>query len=59
MEARTLVTFRSSDFNPTESRPHHINPYSFGDDVAGWMVQRLKENGIAVEENPGQEDFGW
>lgn len=59
MEVRTLVTFRSDKFNITEAKPHYINPYSFGDDVAEWIARRLKENGIAAEEKLGQEDFGW
>jgi hypothetical protein len=59
MEVRTLVTFRSGKFNITQTKPYYINPYSFGDDVAEWMVRRLKEDGIAVEEKLGQEDFGW
>ena len=59
MELRTLVTFRSSNFNTTESKSYYINPHTFGDDVAEWVVQRLKESGIAVDEKIGQEDFGW
>ena len=59
MEIRTLVTFRNSKFNTTETKPHYINPDNFGDDVAEWMVRRLKENGITAEEKLGQEDFGW
>jgi hypothetical protein len=59
MRLRTLVTFRSSKFNTSETKPHYINPGCFGDDVAEWMVERLKRNEIVVDEKIGQEDFGW
>ncbi|HZQ19589.1 MAG TPA: hypothetical protein VFA90_12775 [Terriglobales bacterium] len=59
MKVRTFVTFRSGKFNISESKPHYINPCCFGDDVAEWLVQRLKEVGVPVDEKIGQEDFGW
>lgn len=59
MEPRTLVTFRSHKFNTSETKPHYINPHSFGDDVAEWLQQQLKERAISVDERIGQEDFGW
>ena len=59
MEVRTLVTFRSSRFNTTETKPHYINPCCFGDDVAEWVVTQLKERAVSVDESIGQEDFGW
>ena len=59
MQTRTLVTFRSGRFNTTETRPHDINPGCFGDDVAEWILQRVKERGVSVDEKVGQEDFGW
>lgn len=59
MEVRTFVTFRSNRFDTSESKPHYINPCCFGDDVAEWLVQRLKEVGVPIDEQIGQEDFGW
>lgn len=56
---RTLVTFRSSIFNATQPRPNYINPHNYGDDVAEWLRDRLKNSGIPVEARIGQEDFGW
>src|SRR5262249_49846144 len=55
MEVRTLVTFRSSRFNTSETKAHYITPCCFGDDVTDWMLQRLKERGVSVDENVGQE----
>jgi hypothetical protein len=59
MEVRTLVTFRSNQFNMTESKPNYINAGCFGDDVADWFLQRLASSGMAVDTKIGQEDFGW
>jgi hypothetical protein len=56
---RTLVTFFSSAFNTTESKPYFINPECFGDDVARWMIARLRAAGVSTDDEPGQEDFGW
>jgi hypothetical protein len=56
---RTLVTFRSQAFNVSEERPHFINPGTFGDDVAKWMIEELEDRGVEVGGEPGQEDFGW
>jgi hypothetical protein len=56
---RTIVTFRSSAFNTTESKDYFINPYCFGDDLARWLIQRLRSQGITTDDEPGQEDFGW
>jgi hypothetical protein len=56
---RTLVTFESTTFNTKDSREHFINPNNFGDDVAQWLVGRLRNAGLQVDEKIGQEDFGW
>ncbi len=55
---RTVVTFSSSAFNTMEPRPHFINECCFGDDVAEWLIGRLRAQGVTTDE-PGQEDFGW
>ena len=59
MEPRTLVTFRSSKFNTSQSKPNYINPCCFGDDTAEWLLQQLKNSGIKVDPEVSQEDFGW
>lgn len=57
--AKTYVTFKSSAFNTTEPREYFINPICFGDDLAKWLIQEMQRQGIAVDNDPGQEDFGW
>jgi hypothetical protein len=56
---RTVATFRSSAFNSSETKGYFLNRGCFGDDVAKWMMQRLRERGIPTDDEPGQEDFGW
>lgn len=56
---RTEASFQSAAFNTNEVRPYFINPSCFGDDVARWLMARLREMGIETDDEPGQEDFGW
>ena len=56
---RTLVMFRSSAFNTSERKPYFINDDCFGDDVARWMISRLRSLAIETDDEPAQEDFGW
>lgn len=56
---KTYVTFKSSAFNTTEPREYFINPCCFGDDVAKWLIQEMQKRGVEVDQEPGQEDFGW
>ena len=58
-ETRTYVTFRSSGFNATEEQEYFVNPNNFGDDLAKWMMQELQTQGVEVNPELGQEDFGW
>jgi hypothetical protein len=53
------ATYRSSAFNTSEPKPYFINPCCFGDDLARWMIARLRAAGIPTDAEPGQEDFGW
>ncbi|MCB9784337.1 MAG: hypothetical protein H6751_15345 [Candidatus Omnitrophica bacterium] len=46
-------------FNTTEVKEYFINPCCFGDDVARWLVGRPREAGVEVDDDIGQEDFGW
>lgn len=56
---KTEVHFRGAAFNCTEPRDYFINPCCFGDDVARWLIERLRAQGLGTAEEPGQEDFGW
>lgn len=56
---RTVVTFESTAFNTSESKPHFINPGCYGDDLARWLMAQLQAVGISTDAEPGQEDFGW
>jgi hypothetical protein len=58
-EMQPEVTFRSDRFNTSQPREHFINPECFGDDLAAWLIQELRERGVDVDAQPGQEDFGW
>src|SRR6185503_13266657 len=56
---KTVVTFKSSAFNVSEPKEHFINPCCFGDDVARWLAEQLRDKGCQAGYVPGQEDFGW
>jgi hypothetical protein len=58
MVVRTLVTFRSDKFNTSESKPYFINPECFGDDVARWMIDELKNCGVKANPKPGRKTSG-
>lgn len=56
---RTIVTFKSPDFNTSDNKNYFINPGCFGDDVVRWIAQELRAKGHQSLGEPGQEDFGW
>jgi hypothetical protein len=56
---RTVVTFESAAFNRSEHKDYFINPGCFGDDVAVWLIQELRNRKQETAATPGQEDFGW
>lgn len=57
---RDHVTFLSDAFNLTEVRENFINPCCFGEDVAVWMIERLRAHpDLEVTPEPCQEDWGW
>ena len=59
MSVSRHVEFKSTVFNTTEERSYFFNPGSFGDDVASWFIAELPCQGVTVDKEPGQEDFGW
>ncbi len=59
MPMNTVAIFESSVFNHTEPKDTFINPCCFGDDLAHWLMGELAQQGISVDDEPGQEDFGW
>lgn len=56
---KTEVCFHSTSFNCTEPKDYFINDCCFGDDVARWLMAKLRAQGIQTADEPGQEDFGW
>jgi len=56
---KTEVSFLSAVFNSTESKDYFINDGCFGDDVARWLIARLRAGGLQTADEPDQEDFGW
>jgi hypothetical protein len=56
---RTTVSFRADGFNTTDVKDYFINPGCFGDDLARWLAELLRQQGLEVDADIGQEDFGW
>jgi len=59
MTVRRNVIFQSTAFNTSEQKDYFINDCCFGDDLAHWLMERLRARGIHTDTEPGQEDFGW
>ena len=55
---RNAVRFKSSKFNTTEVKDYFINDICFGDDLANWLFEELKDIDLKTTE-PWQEDWGW
>src|SRR4029079_8649299 len=55
----TVISFKSDAFNRSEAREYFINPNCFGDDVARWLIKRLREASVDTDGEADQEDFGW
>jgi hypothetical protein len=56
---RKEASFRTSGFNTSEVRDYFTNDGCFGDDLANWIMDRLRSAGIETGTEPGQEDDGW
>jgi hypothetical protein len=52
------LLFDTERFNLSAPQPHFINPSCFGEDLAGWLRERLVARSIPTTE-PDQEDWGW
>jgi hypothetical protein len=59
VEPRTFVTFNTSLFNTTEEKENFINPCCFGEDAANWIMENIPTDGLMLDEEPDQEDWGW
>jgi len=56
---RTVASFRSAAFNTSEPKPEFMNRGVIGEDLARWLIARLRSAGAETDDQPGQEDFGW
>jgi hypothetical protein len=52
------IVFRAGRFNLSKVGAHFVNPCCFGEDLAAWLRDRLREKGLETRE-PYQEDWGW
>jgi hypothetical protein len=52
------IVFRAGRFNLSKVGAHFVNPCCFGEDLAAWLRDRLREKGLEARE-PYQEDWGW
>ncbi len=52
------VSFRTNLFESKEIKPHFINERCFGEDLANWIIDKLRESEFSFSE-PYQEDWGW
>jgi len=52
------VSFRSALFENKEPKPHFINPICFGEDLAAWLIEKIRPT-ISELSEPIQEDYGW
>lgn len=52
------VSFRTNLFSSKEVKPHFINERCFGEDLADWIIDKLRESEFSFSE-PYQEDWGW
>jgi len=58
MSTGTQVTFSSEFFKPAPGEDEQTNPGRFGNALAEWLAERLKERGVSIE-GVIPEDFGW
>lgn len=57
MAAGPQVTFTTDFFKPSPSEDEEMSPGRYGKELAQWLVAKLEERGVSVEEVI-PEDFG-
>lgn len=55
---KSQITFITDVFESKEVKSHSVNDRCFGEDVAGWLVEKTKDGEFDFGE-PFQEDSGW
>lgn len=55
---RIDILLDTNRFNLSETKPYFINDECFGEDFARWLRQRLRLEGVRVDDE-WQEDWGW
>lgn len=58
MSTGPQVTFTADFFTPLPGEEEQTNPGCYGQALAQWMADRLRERGVSVE-GLIPEDFGW
>ena len=58
MSTNAQVTFQTNFFKPIAGEDEETNPGRYGKALAQWLMERLKQRGVAVE-GLIPEDFGW
>lgn len=58
MSTGPQVTFTSEFFKPLPGEEKQTNPGCYGQALATWLTDRLRERGVSVE-GVIPEDFGW
>lgn len=56
---KTVATFVTERLNTTVAKPTFINPGCFGDDLALWLGKELRKEGLAIDDDPVPDHFGW
>lgn len=60
MKVRSCAIFGSDAFNTRTPKPAFVHPENYGDDLARWLMDKLRARQLVVdEEDPSQEDHGW
>ncbi len=58
MNPAPQVTFTADFFKPLPGEEEYTNPGCYGQALANWLADRLRERGVSVE-GVIPEDFGW
>jgi hypothetical protein len=55
----TSFEFKSTYFNNSVPKDDFVNPGCYGDDLAVWLIEKLKDSGVETVSGPEPEDYGW